>query len=514
MLRADFYPHATDDPITLVQTHISWVLLTGPYAYKVKKPVDLGFVDFSTLERRRHFCDEEVRLNRRGAPGIYLEVVAIVERAEGYRLDGPGEAVEYAVKMRQFPADAQFSRMLPEGRVNDALIERLARTVAEYHAAAESNDFISQFGRPQAVRQSIEDNYRHTQRFIGGTQTREQFEGTRLFTENFFADRSALLTARVESRRIRQCHGDLHLGNICLWEEEIQLFDCIEFNEAFRFIDVIQDAAFAAMDLAAGGRADLATLFLNEYVERTGDWDAFQVLPLYLTRHAYVRAKVNSILWEDAQLSAAARDKARQQAELYYRLAYQYTRPRQGRIIAMSGLSGSGKSTVARRLARESGAVVIRSDAVRKHLAGIPLDQRGRAEMYSAGMTQRTYDRMLTLATSITVHGGVAILDARYDRRDLRLALLARAREAGLPLQFLHCLAPPEVLRDRLNRRQGDVSDATADLLAAQEAQFEPFSDPERPFVTTVHTGGGCYENDLRQLGIPPIEASGKSRTP
>ncbi|MGF1498100.1 MAG: AAA family ATPase [Elainellaceae cyanobacterium] len=481
MLQPDFYPHPVQDDIQLIQTHISYVLLTGDYAYKVKKPLNFGFLDYSSLEQRQHFCHEELRLNQRGAPQIYLEVLPITQADSAYELDGSGTAVEYTVRMRQFPQDTILSRRFERGELSAELLERLAKVVADFHGRSPTNPEIRSYGQPHRVREAFDENYEQTEAYIGGPQTQQQFDETRAYTDRFFAEKTDLFTARIQQDRIRECHGDLHLNNICLWHDELMLFDCIEFNKPFRFVDVMFDIAYLVMDLEVGQRRDLSTRFLNAYVEQTGDWDGLQVLPIYLSRQTYVRAKVTSFLLDDPGVSAAEKDRARERAALYYRLAWQYAQPQQGQVILISGLSGAGKSTTARHLAAQIGAIHIRSDAVRKHLAGLPLDQRGDDSLYTPAMSEKTYDRLLDLGLQLATAGYSVILDAKYDRAQRRLAVQTQADAAGLPYRVLYCDAPAEVRRERLQSRTGDVADATADMVASQ--QFEPFTAAEEPHV-------------------------------
>lgn len=488
MLQPEAYPYPVSGQVQLLQTHASFVLLTGEYAYKIKKPVNFGFLDYSTLEKRHHFCCEEVRLNRRCAPALYLGVVPIVQVGETVRLSGTGQPVEYAVKMRQFDQEGLLINLLEQGRLTPALMEELAGIVAAFHAIAATNDHIRSFGTVEQIRAAIEENYARTEQYIGGPQTQQQFNETRAYTDRFFAERVNLLLRRQQQDRIRECHGDLHLRNICLWQDQLYLFDCIEFNESFRFVDVMYDVAFTVMDLEARQQPDLGNVFLNIYAEQTGDWEGLQVLPLYLCRQAYVRAKVNSLLLDDPNISEAERVQATKSAAAYYRLAWQYTRPHQGRLLLMSGLSGSGKTTVARQIAPQLSAIHIRSDAVRKHLGGIPLHERGPDRLYTPEMTTKTYARLLELGVALARQGFPVILDAKYDRQAVRTEAIAQAEAHQIPLQILHCTAPVTVLRSRLHQRTDDIADATAELLSTQMESAEPFTAKEQAYTRSIDT--------------------------
>jgi uncharacterized protein len=508
MLRPEFYPHPVQQSspspasanveypeefypppeavVQLIQTHISYVLLTGEFAYKVKKPLNFGFLDYSTLGARRHFSEEELRLNQRGAAEIYLEVVPITQQGDTYQLNGAGEVVEYAVKMRQFPQDTLLTNLFERGELTPELVQELARVIAEFHSKTTTNDYIRSFGEVAQIRQAFDENFEQTAQYIGGPQTQQQFDETQAYCDQFFGEQQSLFHQRVQADRIRECHGDIHLRNIAYWNQQFLLFDCIEFNESFRFVDVMFDVAYIVMDLEARQRPDLSTLFLNAYAEQTGDWAGLQVLPIYVSRQTYVRAKVTSFLLNDPGVPEAEKQAASDTAALYYRLAWQFSQFRKGRLILMAGLSGSGKSTTARQLATQLNAIQIRSDAVRKHLGGIGLQERGGADLYSAEMTQKTYGRLLELGVALANQGYTVILDAKYDRQALRQVAIDQASVQGLPLQILHCKAPMDVLHQRLLQRQGDIADATADLLASQT--FEPFAEAEQPYAQTIDT--------------------------
>ena len=486
MLQSGFYPHTAVEPIQMIQTHISYVLLTGDYAYKIKKPLNFGFLDYSTLEKRRHFCQEELRLNQRGAAMLYLDVLPITLLGDRFQFGGEGSAVEYAVKMRQFPQETLLSQMFERGELTETLLRALAEVVAAYHLKAETNDYIRSFGEIAKIRPAFDQNYEQTEAYIGGPQTQTQFDQTKAYTNRFFGEQQTLFANRTEQNKIRACHGDLHLGNICLWRDQLLLFDCIEFNEPFRFVDVMFDIAYIVMDLVVKQRPDLCSVFLNHYVEQTGDWEGLQILPLYVSRQSYVRGKVTSFMLDNPSVSPEAKATAEKQAALYYKLAWDYVQPQPGQLFIMSGLSGAGKTTTARRLAQQVGAVHIRSDAVRKHLAGVPLDQSGGAELYTPAMNQKTYDRLLNLGITLAHQGYSVILDAKYDRQTNRQAAIAQAQAHNLPLKILHCTAPVEVLRDRLQGRTDDIADATVAVLAQQT--LDPLTDLERPYVKTIDT--------------------------
>lgn len=319
-------------------------------------------------------------------------------------------------------------------------------------------------------------------------QTQAQFTETKQYTDKFFAERPELFASRIHNNYIRECHGDLHLRNIALWHDKILLFDCIEFNEPFRFVDVMYDVAFTVMDLEARQRKDLGNAFLNSYIEQTGDWEGLQVLPLYLSRQAYVRAKVTSFLLDDPSVPATVKEEATKTAAEYYKQAWEYTKPKLGEVILMSGLSGSGKSTTARHLARQLGAIHLRSDAVRKHLGGIPLWEKGGDDLYTPEMTEKTYTRLLELGIILANQGFPVILDAKYDRQQLRQEAIAQATKHQLAFQIIQCTAPLEVIKERLNNRTGDIADATADLLDSQIKQAEPFTEEEQSYVKILDT--------------------------
>lgn len=488
MLRPSFYPHWTQNTIELVQTHTAYVFLTGDYAYKVKKPVNYGFLNYSTLTARKHYIEEELRLNQRTAQEIYLEAVPIYKEGTIFSLLAHGEPVEYAVKMNQFPADSLFSDLLNQGRLTLELMRSLAHQVADFHNRAAVNERIQSFGTIKQIRLAFDENYTQSLAYIGRGQTQQQLQETQAYTDHAFTEWKDRFQNRIQHNKIRECHGDLHLRNICLWQNRIFLFDCIEFSEAFRYVDTMYDVAFTVMDCDARGRSDLGNAFLNTYLEDTGDWEGLEVLSLYLSRQAYVRAKVTSFLLDNPTISPEQTQHIQSQTQAYYTLAWRYTQPQTGRLILMSGLSGSGKSTIAQKLAPLISAIHIRSDAVRKHLGGIPLQQRGGASLYTPAMTQKTYARLCNLGIRLAKLGYTIILDAKYDRIDTRQAVLNQANADNIPVSILVCEAPLNVLRQRLQERTGDIADATAELLIRQQTTAEALTNEEISLATYLDT--------------------------
>jgi aminoglycoside phosphotransferase family enzyme/predicted kinase len=492
----NFYPHEVRGAVQVVQTHASIIFLTGDYAYKLKKPVNYHFLDFSTLEKRRYYLEQELILNKQVAGDIYLEVLPISEEQGQLSLKGTGTAIEYVLKMKQFPQDCLLSQVFERGELTNLDMENLSKKVARFHRQASTSDYITSFGNLEIIKQAIDENYQQTEKYIGFVQTHQQFEETKAYTDNFFANHWDWLQERQTKGMIRECHGDLHLNNMFRWQGEIQLFDRIEFNESFRFVDVIYDIAFTVMDLTARGREDLANIFLNTYLEQMADWEGLKVLPLYLTRQAYVRAKVNSFLLDSETFS----EQIKVTAAHYYQLAWQYTQPRTPHLILMSGFSGSGKSTVAKVIAQKLNAIQIRSDAVRKHLAGIELNQKGSLDIYTLEMSQKTFARLTELAKILIPLGYPVILDARYDKYAWREPLLNFAQQQQIPFHIVHCYAPIEVLKKRLESRKGDISDATSDILSLQIDRTEDFVDLEKPYLISLDTTNPNWQQDLEKL--------------
>jgi aminoglycoside phosphotransferase family enzyme/predicted kinase len=488
------YPHPVER-VELLETHISWVLLTGSYAYKLKKPVSLGFLDFGTLEARRVACEEELRLNRRTAPDLYLEVVPVTGTAADPRLGGDGEPIDYAVKMREFPQDALLDRVAARGELRLELMDELAAEVAAFHAHVARAEPGSEFGSPADAIGQARQNFDQLRSLGPGRESTAALQRLAEWTEREFARRAPAFAARRDAGFVRECHGDLHLRNLLLLDGRIVPFDCIEFNAHFRWIDVMSEVAFLVMDLVDHGFAAHAARFLDAYLEGTGDYAGLGCLRFYLVYRAMVRAKV---AWmRGHQLAAGTPERGRAEAEFrdYLRLAERFVALERRALVLTRGLSGSGKTVFSGLLVEEIGAIRVRSDVERKRLHGLAAaEQTGAAAgggIYGPDATRRTYARLAEIARIVLDAGFPAVVDATFLLHVDRDALRALAREAGATFAIAACEAPEPVLRDRILARAragSDASEANLDVLVRQIATAQPLAGGELTFAVRVDT--------------------------
>jgi len=479
-----FYPHPADS-VEWIQTHISIIFIAGEFVYKVKKAVDFGFLDFTTLEKRLFFCNEELRLNRRLAPLIYLDVVPICRDDSGrIRLGEEGRVIEYAVKMRKIPADRMLKRLLAAGQVEPSVMKAVAEKVARFHAEAETGGEIDRIGGVDTVRKNVEENFAQTERYTGRTLSNDRYRFLKSYALGFLKRRRSFLEKRVSSGRIRDCHGDLHVDHICL-AEEILIFDCIEFNKRFRYVDVAAEAAFLAMDLDFSGHADFGEVFVKSYVVATGDAGVLTLLNFYKGYYAYVRGKVNSFRLDDAAIPEDEKRRALTTASRYFELAYGYAclleRPT---LILTAGLMGTGKSVLARAISPLLGAQIIRTDVLRKELMQIDPGERHPEKfgegIYADSVSRRTYAEALRTAGCMLSRNVSVLIDASFRRRGDRLMAMQTAAAAGADFFVLECVCPEEIARTRLEKRSLDdteASDGRWELFAAQRREFEPIDE-------------------------------------
>ncbi len=493
--RASAFPHPVTE-FKVLDTHISWVILTGRFAYKIKKALRLEFLDFSTLDLRCHFCEEELRLNRRWAPELYLDVVAIRGTVEQPTLLGDGEPIEYAVKMLQFSQDSQLDRQLALGRLTEDDVQALAETIHSYHEAA---DVVPSIDGPEVMRTvsaPMYDNFGPLATAADG----DTVERLREWTARSLDELRETLVARQQSGFVRECHGDLHLTNLVRLPSGIVPYDCVEFSAALRNMDVMSDLSFLFMDLVSRHREDLAYALVNRYLEKSGDYAGMRLMDLYFVYHCLIRAKV-----------AAIRNTGRSLRELGYRLsiAKKWIEPPAPVLVVMQGLSGSGKTWLSSRLLTLWPAIRVRSDIERKRLHGLgefESSESGVAQgIYMESATARVYGHMLQTAETLLHAGYNVILDASFLQREWRdkARELAAGQDAGFVI--LEPTTPRDELKRRLRARAGErseASEADVEVLAYQEQHAEPLDDKERDCWISVANNADIDLHALaRKLG-------------
>lgn len=501
------YPVAPDS-IERIETHISWVFLTWQHAYKVKKPVKLPFVDFSTLALRRQYCEQELRLNRRFAPQLYQAVIAITKDSAGYHVEGDGDPVEFAVKMRRFPNEARLDRVLARGELTTVHCDALARRLAEWHEQAGRAAASVPFGDPAMICRHASDAVQGLRanaaklNLSGCVEAVGRWmaaEGERL-KEHFIA--------RKQHGFVRECHGDLHLENLVLLDGEVLAFDCLEFRDELRWIDVMADVAFVTMDLTNRGQSSLAHRLTNAYLEAANDVTGLHVLRFYQAYRALVRAEVLAIRLRNAspRSERADTDALKRAANNYLKLAERYTWAPCPVLIITHGVSGSGKTTVTQPLLEELGAVRLRSDVERRRAESAIAVSNSRSEpaaresRYSHAARQAVYDYLRMSAEQILQAGFSAIVDATFLQRAQRASFRELAAELQVPFVILACETSPAQLQTRVHERLAagrDPSEATPAVVEQQLRECEPLTPDEQRIAITVNTAGPV---DIRAL--------------
>jgi hypothetical protein len=478
----DFYPHPVST-IQVEETHISTVFLTGDFVYKIKKPVDFGFLDYTTLEKRHRYCKQEVLLNKRLSENVYLDVVPITKEPTGYALKGPGKTVEYAVKMRQLPKENTMLQLLRRGEFNLNMLGELVQMLVRFYQRTEKGPEIDAMGSRELIWVNIEEDFIQTNPFVSDILDRMQFSELHRRVRTFLNSKAKLFDRRIKSGCIRDCHGDLRLGHI-YFVDSISIIDCIEFNERFRYGDLISDLAFLAMDLDYNGFADIGQELLAEYAQWADDPDIFLLVDFYKCYRAHVRCKVECLRYGAGDLSAPEADLAKVRAQSYFELAWRYadTFSRQT-IWIVCGLSGSGKSTIAEELKKLMNLQCYRSDVIRKKLFGLSPEEQvivpfGQA-IYTPAASDRTYEQLLLEARKEMSRGRSVIVDGTFGRLQHRVLAQKLAEELEANVIFIECRCAQSVLRQRLSARQEQksISDARLLHLEAQSQAFEPMDE-------------------------------------
>ncbi|NNE63473.1 MAG: AAA family ATPase [Gammaproteobacteria bacterium] len=507
----DIYDHPVSS-FTILETHISWIILTGEYAYKIKKPVNFGFVNFSTLEKRKYYCEEELRLNRKFSEDIYLQVKAIRGNPSAPQLSGDADIIEYAVKMREFSQNCLLSRYAEQNRLQPNHVDSMAIMVCDIHRQAARAEARSLWGSAETIEKWSEENFQQIEKAIPRSLIPNYFDEMKMWCRNNLNQLRTQIVERQQGGFVRECHGDLHLGNMAYLNDQCTAFDCIEFNEELRWIDTMSEVAFVIMDLQARGYDNFAWRFLNHTLAISGDYKGLALLPYYTVYRALVRAKVEALL-VDSQTSVdngGARDFSRSMH--FLELTKYWSRGRHPRLIVMHGLSGSGKSTVAQDLASRIGAIHIRSDVERKRKFNLHATSKSGssidAGIYNKNASQQTYRQLVDIGEGLLTAGFNVIIDAACLQLAQRTLFRQLAQKLQLPCYLISCVAPVKVLHERIARRteQGmDASEANHEVLENQLKTQQPLSRNELDNPNTLL----CNQARLSNKQLNLISADG-----
>ncbi len=490
------YHHAVDG-VEHSQTHVSHLFFAGDYVYKVKKPVNMGFLDFSTLERRRAAAVAELELNRRVAPDVYLDVVAVHRDADGHlSFNTPSLVEEVAVVMKRLPDEQRLSTLIESGKASPDIMRGLGRLVAAFHSQAETSPEIAELGSLATVRHNWDENFEQTETFIGRTLTQRTWQVCKDEIERFLRVYADLFELRLDDGWIRDCHGDLQTDDIFIEPGlgTAHVLDCIEFNRRFRYSDTIADIAFLSMDLRNRGRDDLAEAFLNAYYELSADTRIPALLRFYESYRAYVRGKVRSFVIDQPGPSAEERAAASSEAERFFRRSLDDALRLRPRLVLLAGLMGSGKTKQALELSHRADVRVLHSDVLRKQLAGLDPQQEQRVPfgtgIYSSEWTERTYTTLLDEARGELARGNSIILDASWSKARHRSLAREIAAEREALFAIVECRAPEELLVARLSKPSRQITDGRIELLDEQRAVYEVPTSDEAELLVQIDTSG------------------------
>jgi aminoglycoside phosphotransferase family enzyme/predicted kinase len=502
LITKESLPFPTKD-FKVLQTHISYVFITDEIVYKIKKPVNFGFLDFTTLEKRKFYCEREVALNRRLCPDIYLGVVPVIRRGERFFIEevdrsissSKGEVVDYAVKMKRLPEEGMMRNLLAKGSLTPKHIDLIVNKLVTFYQTAETNEEISKYGSLEVVSYNVEENFSQTKDFVGKALTQRKFETIVSYSRRFLEEHASLFEKRIKEGFIRDGHGDLYSANICFDDlKEVYIFDCIEFNERFRCGDVCSDLAFLAMDLDFYRLDELSKYFIDEYVKRSGDKDLLLLLEFYKCYRAYVRGKVGCFTSQDQSLSSKAREEALSLARRYFDLAFRYAKgiPK---VLVFMGLSCTGKTYLAERLVQKYPVVYLSSDVERKRLLGLDPEKHYYAEfeqgIYSPEVSDKTYEILAKKARIEVSYGQDVIIDATFRKKKWRNMLFSVLKDIPCEVFFIWCVADDAVVKERFAKRATEktASDALFETYLYQKKTFEP--PVEIPNLLKIDTSSG-----------------------
>ncbi len=496
--------------IELIQTHISFVALTGEYAYKIKKPVDFGFLDFSTLEKRKYFCEQEVKLNKRLCPEIYEKVVSITKKDDELRIEDEGEIVDYAVKMKEFSQDNIMTNLLHEDKINEEIIDKIVDKLVSFYNKEKSTNEIKKFGEIKTIKKNTDENFDQTKNVIGTTIEKEKYNKIKEITNRFLEENKDIFKKRIENNYIKDCHGDLHTGNIVVKENDICIFDCIEFNKRFRYSDIASDIGFLAMDLDYQGRPYLSSYLIRKYVEKSKDFGIYDVLNFYKSYRAYVRGKVTGFKLNDSNIDPKEKKEVIKSAKKYFDLSYYYSKlteyfldKKDKQVLFItSGLTGTGKTTAANKISVDFCAKKISTDEVRKEMRGMNKYERHHDEyntgLYSPEKMRETYDRIIDKGKNELSKNNNVVLDATFKSRDLRDEAKNVAENTNSSFLILNTVCPEKIVKKYLKERvkKKSISDGRWEIYVKQKDSFDHPKEDEQSVEIDISNKSFEYQID------------------
>ncbi|WP_263081234.1 AAA family ATPase [Endozoicomonas sp. Mp262] len=513
MKAAALYDHKTSE-FTLIETHISWVLLTGPFVYKIKKPVNLGFLDFSTLEKRKKFCELEVALNKRLASDLYEGVIPISGSPEAPKLNDNSAPFEYAIKMNQFSQACLFDTMHKNGLLEVDHLQDIAQQLARFHASIEPCKENSQYGTPEQVWAPVQQNFEQIKPLLTQEQDLKQLERLEQWANNEFKKHQPVIKERKKKGFIKACHGDVHLGNITLLNNQVTLFDCIEFNESFRWTDTMADLAFLVMDLEARQLNHFAAIVIDTYMEYSGDCCGLALLRFYKAYRALVRAKVALFGLYNDSLNEKDKQSIVKEYRQYANLAESYCSFKKPFLATMNGLSGSGKSTVSEYIVYTQQAIRLRSDVERKRLFGLKADESSqliKEDIYNLNTNQKTYKKLEWLTRQLLESGYPVVVDSAALKEEERTLFYTLSRQISVPFIIIRCQAPDTELIRRIKKRQqndSDASEATPDIIYQQHSWQDEITSKELPHTLTLDTSDKNWKLQLKERFLSLLATS------
>jgi hypothetical protein len=479
--------------VKIIQTHISYVVLTGKYAYKIKKPVNFGFLDFSTLEKRKYYCQQELKLNKRLCPDIYLEVLPITKKNDFYELNGEGEPIEYTLKMKEFPQEKIMTNQIKKDNVDDATFENITDILVNFYRNDAQSDEVDSYGDIKVIKENTDENFSQTEKVIGKTIDKKTFDFIKNSTNQFLMEKKQLFEKRIKQGYINDCHGDLHTGNIVIDDGKICIFDCIEFNKRFRYGDVASDIGFLAMDLDFLGFPYYSSQLIENYSKKSKDADIYKLINFYKSYRAYVRGKVTGFKLDDPNISQNERESTVGLAKKYFDLSYYYsnlislklnlTKPI---LFITCGLTGTGKTTIAKKISQDYNSLLLSTDLIRKKMEGINIYEKHHDEynkgLYSPEKMQLVYDKLIKEAEKNLKAGKNVVLDATFKTKKNRDKARFLARNTNSKFLILNSIMPENLVKKYLNERvkRKSVSDGRWEIYEKQKKSFEYLSSSEK----------------------------------